>query len=405
MSLLQRQNPNPINRGEKLLAAGVFWLSVVLSNFAALAGQLQEPKRLTDSPASDPEPQRISQSLHQDGIEKPVLTRPEEKRIEPVHVFGGVKGKFFEQFDLPDAVAFTLDGRLLAGDTDNARFKIYTVGERSINLQIIGRQGSGPGEFGHDLVTTLPEGRKIYDQIQGIAVSRTGFIHVLDQGNLRIQVFDPQGRPLPERTVSLRYCPKDHPECPEGLVYPTRKNEYRSLQGLAIDSEGAIYLSDKGTGRVYKFGPDGQYVPSFKFEAFYPATGKPVLREPESLALHEEKLFVADERNGNIKIFNRKSGALIGAFGTEWFGRHVEGLAVLRDYLFAVDSNQNRFVVFNVKGEQPVFLQAFAGDFESADGIAVDPTGRFLAIADQGHSRILLYSLPEILVSLRAKER
>ncbi|MGH7834287.1 MAG: hypothetical protein ACREQK_11630, partial [Candidatus Binatia bacterium] len=154
MALLQKQ----IRRREKLVAAGAFWLSVALGNFAALAAQLHEAKRFTDSLASDPQPGRTSQSLRQDGIEKRVLVRPEEKRIEPVHVFGGAKGKFIEQFDVPDAVAFTLDGRLVAGDTDNARFKIYTAGERSVNIQVIGRAGSGPGEFGHDLVTTLPEG-------------------------------------------------------------------------------------------------------------------------------------------------------------------------------------------------------------------------------------------------------
>jgi hypothetical protein len=366
---------------------------------------LQELKEVADSLASELQLRPAGRLLYQEGIEKTVLVRPEERLIEPIHIFGGAQGGFIEQFDLPDAVAFTLDGRLVAGDTDNARFKIYTVAQGSVNVQIVGRAGSGPGEFGHDLVTTLPGGRKIHDQVQGIAISATGLIHVVDQGNLRIQVFDPEGRPLPERAIRLRYCPKENPECADGLVYPTRKNDYRSLQGLAIDSEGALYLSDKGTGRVYKFRPDGTYDPAFKFEGHDRATGNPILREPESLAIHREKLFFADERNGNIKVFNRNSGSLIGAFGTEWFGGHVEGLAVLHDYLFAVDSNQNRFVVFDVKGERPVFIQAFAGDFETADGIAIDPTGKFLAVADQGHFRILLYSLPEILESLRSKER
>jgi hypothetical protein len=39
----------------------------------------------------------------------------------------------------------------------------------------------------------------------------------------------------------------------------------------------------------------------------------------------------------------------------------------------------------------------FVGDYESADGIAIDPTGKYVAIADQGNMRIVLYSLPEIL--------
>jgi sugar lactone lactonase YvrE len=391
--------------GKKLTRS--FWAVEIESRPAAAKNRaaLQELKRIADSLASELQLRPAGRSVYQEGIEKTVLVRPEEKLIEPIHVFGGAQGGFIEQFDLPDAVAFTLDGRLVAGDTDNARFKIYTVSDRSVNVQIVGRVGTGTGEFGHDLVTTLPGGRKIHDQVQGIAVSAAGLIHVIDQGNMRIQVFDPEGRPLPERAIRLRYCPKENPECADGLVYPTRKKDYRSLQGLAVDAEGAVYLSDKGTARVYKFRPDGTYDPAFRFDVHDRATGEPILREPESLAIHREKLFFADERNGNIKIFNRNSGRLIGAFGTEWFGGHVEGLAVLHDYLFAVDSNQNRFVVFDIKGEQPVFVHAFAGDFESADGIAIDPTGKFLAIADQGNFRILLYSLPEILESVRAKTR
>jgi hypothetical protein len=387
--------------GKKL--ARTFWgIEIESPPSARNKADLRELKEMAAALASELVLRPAGHSLYQEGIEKTVLLRPEEKLIEPIHVFGGAQGGFVEQFDLPDAVAFTLDGRLVAGDTDNARIKIYTVADGSLSIRIVGRVGTGAGEFGHDLITTLPGGRKIHDQVQGIAVSTTGLIHVLDQGNLRIQVFDPEGRPLPERAIQFRYCPKENPQCPDGLVYPTRKKDYRSLQGLAIDPEGAVYLSDKGTGRIYKFRPDGTYDPAFKFEGNDRATGEPILREPESLAIHREKLFFADERNGNIKIFNRKSGRLIRAFGTERFGGHVEGLAVLDDYLFAVDSNQNRFIVFNVKEEQPVFIQAFAGDFESADGIAIDPTGKFLAVADQGNFRILLYSLPEILGSLRA---
>jgi DNA-binding beta-propeller fold protein YncE len=72
-------------------------------------------------------------------------------------------------------------------------------------------------------------------------------------------------------------------------------------------------------------------------------------------------------------------------------------LAIVRDYLFAMDVNNSRIVVFDLKSTPPKFLLGFVVDHESADGIAIDPTGKFVAVADQGDLRVVLYSLPEIL--------
>ncbi|MCZ6626324.1 MAG: hypothetical protein O7B35_19145, partial [Deltaproteobacteria bacterium] len=196
------------------------------------------------------------------------------------------------------------------------------------------------------------------------------------------------------------------PDCPDGLAPPNKKGEYISLQGLAIDDEGALYLSNKGMNQFYRFLPDGRLDPAFKLQAFDQATGKSILDGPESLAVHREVIFVADEGNGNIKIFHRKTGALISTahgFGSQVFGGDVEGLAVLGDYLFAVDVEQSRIVVFQLEGGNPTFLHALVGDFKSADGIAIDPTGRYIALADQENYRILLYSQPEILKLLESK--
>ena len=102
-------------------------------------------------------------------------------------------------------------------------------------------------------------------------------------------------------------------------------------------------------------------------------------------------------------IFDRRTGKLTGptaGFGGDVFGGKVEGLAVVRDYLFAVDVQNTRIAVFDLRSEKPKFLLGFVGDFQSADGIAMDPTGKYVAIADQGNYRIVLYSFPEILKHL-----
>ncbi len=97
-----------------------------------------------------------AKSLYIQGIEKAVLLRTDERRMQPVRILGGAKGNGIDQFDAPDAVAFTLDGRLVAGDTDNARFKIYGLEEQYQTVQIVGREGSwAPENLAHSLAATL----------------------------------------------------------------------------------------------------------------------------------------------------------------------------------------------------------------------------------------------------------
>jgi sugar lactone lactonase YvrE len=363
------------------------------------AAQMPEIKRITDHLVTELKLNSDAKSLYAQGIEKAVLLRSNERLIQPVSIVGGVRGNFPEQFNEPDSVAFTLDGKLLAADTDNARFKIYAFDDKSHTIRIIGREGSGAGEFSHGVANTIAD-FTVYHQVQGIAVDKHGFIYVIDQGNHRIQVFDAQGKVHPEKAIPLSYCGKEFPRCADGLWRPTRRNEYTSLQGLAIDHEDGIFVSDAGTSRIYRFLPGGGLDPSFKLQELDLATSKPILKEPESLALYQDKLFVANEGTGDIKILDRRSGKLVGAaqgFGGDVFAGDVEGLAVAGDYLYAVDVQNSRIAVFDLKSETPKFLLGFVGDYESADGIAVDPTGKYVAIADQGNLRIVLYSLSEIL--------
>jgi DNA-binding beta-propeller fold protein YncE len=401
-----------------LLAGSFFGFTGKKVNTGFLALEIETPAS-RPTPAQQDEIERIgkflieelklrseAKSLYAQGIEKAVLLRSDERRIQPVQIIGGAKGNGIDQFDTPDAVAFTLDGRLVAGDTDNARFKIYGLGDQSQTVQIVGREGSGAGEFSHSLAATIGS-FKIYNQVQGIAVDNSGLIYVIDQGNQRIQVFDAGGKVLPEKTIPLRHCAKESPRCSDGLWRPVKKAEYTSVQGLAVDAEGGIFLSDRGTSRVYRFLPGAKLDPGFKLQELG-ARGQLTLNNPESMALHQDRLFVANEGNGEIAVFDRRSGKLsesAPAFGGDVFGGKVEGLAVVRDYLFAVDVQNNRIAVFDLKSEKPKFLLGFVGDFQSADGIAIDPTGKYVAIADQGNLRIVLYSLSEILNHLASRNR
>lgn len=367
----------------------------------------REIKRIVESLSAEMRLAPDPMTLYSRGIEKAVLLRPDERRLQPVRMVGGARGSGFDQFDAPDAVAFTLDGRLVTGDTDNARFKIYSFGEQTQSVQIVGAEGTAAGEFGHGLAATLGS-FKIFHQVQGIAVDSSGLIYVIDQGNQRIQVFDAAGKVLAEKSIPLRFCAKEAPRCADGLWRPTKKTEYNGIQGLAIDADGGIFISDKGMSRIYRFLPGGKLDLRFNLQEADPVSGQSMLKEPESLALYQDKLFVSNEGTGEIKVFDRRTGSAIGpaaGFGARVFSGKAEGLDVMGDYLFAVDVQNTRIAVFDLTGENPKYLLGFVGDFQSADGIAIDPTGKYVAIADQGNFRVLLYSLPEMLRHLASLKR
>ncbi len=319
--------------------------------------------------------------------------------IQPYLILGGTQGSMIEQFNEPDAVAFTGDGRLLAGDTQNGRFKIYSVSENSLAILAIGEPGTGNGQFDNSLVTVLPNGRKIFNEVSGIVCNSKDEILVVDQGNQRIQIFDARGNCLRDRTINLASM----------LVKPDSANgtTYTSIQGIAVDELDNIYLTDTGTRRVYKFSKEGFWVKGFEFQ-IKDETGY-ILRDPESMVVYKDKLLIADEGNQIIKVYEKETGRFTGmTIGhPDLFGRDVEGLGIYQDKLFALNEEDGQVIIFDLTKDGTPVIGIFGekgltpGRFLSADGLAVSRDGRYLAVADQGNFRIQVFELQNILDRLK----
>lgn len=319
--------------------------------------------------------------------------------IQPYLILGGTQGAMIEQFDEPDAVAFMNDGRLLAGDTVNGRFKIYTILEDGLTIKTIGTPGKGDCQFDNSLVVRLESGREIYNEVQGIACNSKDEIYIVDQGNHRIQVFGSDGACLPGRSIDLSLF----------LVAPdpTDGTIYTSIQGLVIGHRDHIYLTDTGTRRVYKFQPDGRPDQSFDFQA--KEDGKWILEDPESMLIWDDMLLVADEGHQVIKIFDRMSGRFTGkTIGhRDLFGGDVEGLAKFENYLFAVNEEFSGIAIFDLSKNGVPLIAQFGekgltpGRFLSPDGLAISKDGKYLVIADQGNFRLQVFLLEPILDSLK----
>jgi sugar lactone lactonase YvrE len=83
----------------------------------------------------------------------------------------------------PRAVAVAPDGTIAVADTGHKRIVILTPGDQGLRVDIIGSEGSGPGELIEPVGITWLDDRRLL---------------VCDTGNRRLQVLDRRGRALEE---------------------------------------------------------------------------------------------------------------------------------------------------------------------------------------------------------------
>lgn len=116
-----------------------------------------------------------------------------------------------------------------------------------------------------------------------------GKIYVCDT-NATVTVFD-----LKARTFSFL----------KGAVGP---GVLRQPVNISITPDGTKYVADPVRGQVLAFGPD---------DSFLRAYGAPGDWKPVDAVSFENRLYVADVRDGAIVVFDRDSGEKVGSFGKE----------------------------------------------------------------------------------------
>lgn len=257
--------------------------------------------------------------------------------VAPYLLLGsGHPGKAASDFDKPDGVAFTPTGLLLATDAKNRRVHIWDV-----------KTGTRLGEFGH---------KQLGGEIVDIAVMPDGTVLVTDQTlNLAYAFEPPKPGAVDEKGKLL--SPYDY------QFKGTRFGEqgFDKLGGIAIDSRGRIYVVDAHLNEVRRFGPDYMPDQTWRFERGK-ANGDTYLHGCEGIAIDESggSVFVASEKDSVVQVFDFGTGAYkhkrIGAgedaagalTGKRIFFGSVEGLALVGDYLLAVDEAAGHIQIFNI---------------------------------------------------------
>lgn len=130
----------------------------------------------------------------------------------------------------PTGVALSPDGeRIYVVDratNESDQHDVVVYDRKGKKLQVIGKRGTGDGEFNIPTQAT---------------VGTDGSLYVLDAGNFRVQVFDTDGKFL-RKFGSLG---KDY-------------GQFARPRGIAVDSEGNVYVTDASFNNFQIFNPKGE---------------------------------------------------------------------------------------------------------------------------------------------------
>jgi DNA-binding beta-propeller fold protein YncE len=204
---------------------------------------------------------------------------------------------------------------------------------------------------------------------QGVAVDSSNDVYVADYADSRIEKFDRNGNYLIQWGS-----------------YGTNNGQFNSPAGVAVDSSNNIYVADFGNRRVEKFDSSGTYLTQWGSEG----TNQGQFGAPEGIAVDSSNdVYVVDLGNSRVEKFD-SNGNYLTQFGSYGGGNgqfdYPWGIAVdSSNNVYVVDYNNNRIEKFDSNGNYLTQWGSFGsgnGQFHYPFGIAVASSGNFIYVVD-----------------------
>jgi sugar lactone lactonase YvrE len=305
----------------------------------------------------------------------------EQGRITlPADLSFGVPGSSDAQFNNPHGIAIAPDGSLFVADTNNNRIQHFSADGTFINAW---------GLFADASAGAAPIGS--FNQPFALAISPGGkFIYVADTWNHRIQKFAADGTPIKMWGKPL-YDPTTTD--PYGLWGP---------RGIAVDSQGQVFVADTGNKRILVYDADGNFISQIGNEGL--AVGE--FEEPVGLAIDNHNyLYVADTWNQRIQVFApNQNGTSFSPYLqwniAGWYGESLDNKPYLalddQGHIFATDPESFRVIEFTSNG---VFVRTWGdygvstGSFGMPAAITLDFQGQ-VWVSDSANNRLMRFTLP-----------
>lgn len=236
----------------------------------------------------------------------------------------------------------------VTSSTGGAEITIPSAGSLEISSALtFGKEGTAPGEF---------------REPHGIAIGKDGTIYVADTLNLRVQVFDPSGKPIRQITRGAE--------------------AFKQPFALAITNNGELLVLDSERATIERFSSDGKLLSSFGGNlGFY---------FPRAIALDaQENIYVADTGGSKVVKLSPTGEAMLvfGVKGKER-GEFTEptGVAISPNgTVFTIDPSNRKLSAFSPDATFIRDTPIEAAGSVNAPKLVLEPGGTLLVSVPEPH--------------------
>jgi len=221
------------------------------------------------------------------------------------------------------------------------------------------------------LPSTILNNNGTMGELWGAASSKNGIWGVADNSNHCIYVFDTRDR-LIRRFGS----------------HGKDKGQLNSPHGITFDNDNNLYVADSSNHRVQKFDISGNYLMQFKGHI----PGESQLQYPYGVAVHNDWVYVVDRDSHRIMVFQVTSGRFSFSFGADKLSRPYDVEVNVNNQLYVIDNDQHCVKMFTLDGH---YVGKFGtqgsgkGQLNEPYCLGTDLNG-FVLVSDRNH-RVSVY--------------
>ena len=327
-----------------------------------------------------------------------------------------------ETFNMPEGVAVGTDGKIYVADRDNNRVAVFSS-TGAFLASFGGRERDEDDDHPRSSTATLR-----LKQPSAVAVDGAGSIYVADTGHHRLLKLSPAGAVLLDlgrRKVEREDDDDDKEKAERNAQFKAGAGpgEFKKPAGVAVGSDGRIYVSDTNNHRVQVFSSTGVFALAFAMPPLPPSPEddetepkdnddeSPELGKPVGIALDSAaNIYVADSKGRRALAFDPAGRLLLTvpvSGGKPGKSARPVGIAVAPsgNCLLVSDQQSGRIVKYDFQGNLNLSFggkeredggrrRASSIKLRKPSGLAMDAAGA-LYVADRNNEFIKKFSLPD----------